>query len=453
MNLDLAMNAWGLALLNFIWQGAVIGAVAALLLAPLRGASARWRYAVCAAGLGLCLLLPLAQCLDLTPADVELATDMQVDGQMPALVTAWALGAALMLGRLALGLAWVRRARRRSVPAPAEWQARLDRLARRMGLAQPVPLRLLPQLSGPITLGTFKPCVLLPAALLSRLPVDLLEALLAHELAHVQRWDYLANLLQSAVEALLFFHPAVWWLSARMRAERELVADEIAAELLDDPRGLARALHALSELQPRPMPAVALAARGGDLLRRVERLVAPRPQATGWKLALPALLIAAASFVVQARGREAPEPPAGPAAAAANAAAEVPAQQLRLPVNAKHVVVVDDATGKVLMSRDADAIVPIASLTKLLTAMVIIDAKLNPEEKLRITDDDVDTLKHSKSRVRVGTQMTRQAALEMALMASENRAAAALARTFPGGEPGFVKAVAAKLRALGLTRT
>ncbi|KQY86991.1 hypothetical protein ASD35_18905 [Pelomonas sp. Root1444] len=126
---------------------------------------------------------------------------------------------------------------------------------------------------------------------------------------------------------------------------------------------------------------------------------------------------------------------------------------MRLPVNAKHVVVIDDATGKVLMARNADAVVPIASLTKLLTAMVVLDAKLDPNEKLRITDDDVDTLKHSRSRVRVGTQMSRQAALEMALMASENRAAAALARTFPGGEAGFVKAVNAKIRALGLSRT
>lgn len=451
MSLGIVMNAWGWALVNFVWQGAVIGAGAALLLGLLRGASARWRYAVCAAGLLLCLVLPLAQCLDLAPAEVEFASEATLVEQMPALVTAWALGAALMLGRLALGLAWVGRARRRSMPAPLAWQARLDALARRLGLKRAVNLRLLDDLSSPITLGMLKPCVLLPAALLSRMPADLLEALLAHELAHVRRWDYLANLLQSAVEALLFFHPVVWWLSARMRAERELVADEISADLLDDPHRLARALHALSELQPRALPAVAVAAQGGDLLRRVERLLAPKPQATGWKLALPALLIAATSFVVQARGRDAPEQPPAPAKAAA--AQTKPAQELRLPVNAKHVVVVDDVTGQVLMSRNADAVVPIASLTKLLTAMVVLDAKLDPTEKLRITSDDVDTLKHSRSRVRVGTRMTRQAALEMALMESENRAAAALARTFPGGEAGFVKAVNAKLRKLGLSRT
>lgn len=458
MNLDVAIHAWGWALLNFVWQGALIGAVAALLLALLRGASARWRYAVCAVSLGLCLGLPLAQCLELAPAEVEFAGELSAMArQMPALVSAWALGAALMLGRLALGLAWVGRARRRSRAAPPEWQARLDALARRLGLRRAVRLRLLPDLAGPITLGSLKPCVLLPAALLSRLPVDLLEALLAHELAHVRRWDYLANLLQSAVEALLFFHPVVWWLSARMRHERELVADDISAELLgpgDGRHRLAQALHALSELHHTSMPSsLAPAARGGDLLARIERLLAPRPQATGWKLALPALLIAATSFVVQARTKDAPRVSEPPAAVAAAPADTPPAQQLRLPVNAKHVVVVDDATGKVLMARDADAVVPIASLTKLLTAMVVLDARLDPAEKLRITRDDVDTLKHSRSRVRVGTQMSRLAALELALMESENRAAAALARTFPGGETGFVKAMQAKIRSLGLKHT
>lgn len=453
MSLDIVMTAWGLALLNFVWQGAIVGAVAALLLALLRGAPARWRYAACGASLLLCLALPLAQCLNLAPGDGDFAGELPpLLEQLPALVTAWALGTGLMLARLALGLAWVGRARRRSTPAPAEWQLRLDALSLRLGFKRVVGLRLLPELPGPIAIGVFKPCVLLPAALLSRLPVDLLEALLAHELAHVRRADYLANLLQSVVEALLFFHPVVWWLSARMRAERELVADEISAELLGDPRRMALALHALSELQPQRLPGVALAAGGGDLLARIERLLAPRPQATGWKLALPALLIAATSFVVQARGRsEADTPP--PATHAAGQVEAPPAQQLRLPVNAKHVLVVDDATGKVLMARDPDAVVPIASLTKLLTAMVVLDAKLDPNEKLRITSNDVDTLKHSRSRVRVGTQMTRQAALEMALMESENRAAFALARTFPGGDAGFEKAMHAKIRALGLTRT
>jgi D-alanyl-D-alanine endopeptidase (penicillin-binding protein 7) len=456
MNLGVAMNAWGWALLNFIWQGAAIGAVAALLLAVMRGAPARWRYAVCATSLGLCLALPLSQGLDLgAPGEAgePVAELLPLAEQLPALVTAWALGTALMLARLAMGLAWVGRARRRSTPAPAEWQTRFDDLARRMRLRRPVSLRLLPALAGPVALGTLRPCVLLPAALLTRLPVDLLEALLAHELAHVRRLDYLANLLQSVVEALLFFHPVVWWLSARMRAERELVADEMAAQALGDARRLAVALHALADLDSgTATPWLAPAARGGDLLGRIERLLAPRPHATGWKLALPALLIAATSFVVQAQRSPAPdaaEPAAPPPAAPAPSTVPAVTALLQLPLNARHVMVVDDATGRVLMARNADAVVPIASITKLLTAMVVLDAQLDPQQRLRIARDD----KPLHSRLRVGAQMTRQTALEMTLLASENRAAVALARSLPGGEAAFAQAMAAKIRSLGLKHT
>lgn len=458
MNLEILVQAWGGALLNFVWQGLVVGAVAGALLALLRGAPARWRYAVSGLALAVCLALPLLQCLDLSPADgMDVVDEMEsLAAQMPALVGAWALGSALMLGRIALGLAWVRRARRQARPAPAPWQARLDALAQRLNLRRRVTLGLLPELDGPIALGMLRPLVLLPASLLSRMPAELLEALLAHELAHVRRWDYLANLLQSAVEALLFFHPVVWWLSARMRAERELVADEISAELLGDSRRMARALQALAELSPpRPVPTLAVAARGGEVLRRIERLLAPRPHATGWKLALPALLIAATSFMVQASTRPAAEdaPPVHSAQGVVSAPPQAPVPPIKLPVNAKHVVVIDENSGKVLMARDPDAVVPIASLTKLLTAMVVLDARLDPKEELRITSDDVDRLKHSASRVAVGTTMSRRSALEMALMASENRAAAALARTFPGGEEAFAKAMHAKIRSLGLTRT
>lgn len=162
-----------------------------------------------------------------------------------------------------------------------------------------------------------------------------------------------------------------------------------------------------------------------------------------------ALVMAAGSLAAQAGVRHAPENPP-PASRPLHADGAAP---LHLPVNAKHMVVLDDATGRVLMARDQDAVVPIASLTKLLTAMVVLDARLDPREPLRIAPEDVDTLKHSASRVPVGTRMTRWSALEMALMASENRAAAALARTFPGGEAGFLHAMQAKIHSLGLTRT
>ncbi|WAC71064.1 serine hydrolase [Roseateles sp. SL47] len=124
----------------------------------------------------------------------------------------------------------------------------------------------------------------------------------------------------------------------------------------------------------------------------------------------------------------------------------------RLPINARHMVVVDDA-GQVLAAKEPDAVVPIASLTKLMTAMVVLDAHQNPQEELRIDDEDVDHLKHSASRIAVGARITRADALEMALIASENRAASVLARHYPGGRRAFESAMQAKIRALGLTHT
>ncbi|OWQ90726.1 hypothetical protein CDN99_11135 [Roseateles aquatilis] len=125
---------------------------------------------------------------------------------------------------------------------------------------------------------------------------------------------------------------------------------------------------------------------------------------------------------------------------------------MKLPVNARHMLVIDDS-GRVLMAKDADSVVPVASLTKLMTAMVILDARQDMREQIRIDDADVDRLKHSRSRVRVGATMTREAAMELALISSENRAASALARNFPGGLPAYEAAVVAKIRALGLTHT
>jgi len=138
---------------------------------------------------------------------------------------------------------------------------------------------------------------------------------------------------------------------------------------------------------------------------------------------------------------------------ASTALAKSPEAPLQLPVNARHALVLENGSGKVLMAKDADTQVPIASLTKLMTAMVVLDTKADLKARIRIQREDVDTLKHSPSRVPVGAQMTRGAALHLALMSSDNRAAAALARTLPGGLPAFEQAVHAKIRALGLTRT
>ena len=130
------------------------------------------------------------------------------------------------------------------------------------------------------------------------------------------------------------------------------------------------------------------------------------------------------------------------------AATPIPA---RLMLKSASALVLDQTTGQPLLEKQAGVAVPIASLTKLMTAMVLLDAHLDPREQITITNDDKDDLRHSRSRLPVGTLLPREEALLLALLASENRAAHALGRTFPGGLGAFVQAMNAKARALGLS--
>ncbi|MGZ8290079.1 MAG: serine hydrolase [Telluria sp.] len=131
----------------------------------------------------------------------------------------------------------------------------------------------------------------------------------------------------------------------------------------------------------------------------------------------------------------------------------VSAAAFAVPFGSQSVLVVEDGTGKILLEKNADRVVSIASLTKLMTAMVVLDAKQDMDETIAIDRRDVDTLKHSTSRVPVGAKISRRDVLHLALMSSDNRAAASLARTFDGGPVGFKAAVRAKIRALGMTQT
>jgi serine-type D-Ala-D-Ala endopeptidase (penicillin-binding protein 7) len=122
-----------------------------------------------------------------------------------------------------------------------------------------------------------------------------------------------------------------------------------------------------------------------------------------------------------------------------------------LSLKSASALVLDQWTGQALVEKQAGAVLPIASLTKLMTAMVVLDAHLDPGEVLTITDEDKDDLRHSRSRLPVGTRLPREQALLLALLASENRAAHALGRTFPGGLSAFVQAMNVKARVLGLS--
>jgi D-alanyl-D-alanine carboxypeptidase/D-alanyl-D-alanine endopeptidase (penicillin-binding protein 7) len=124
-----------------------------------------------------------------------------------------------------------------------------------------------------------------------------------------------------------------------------------------------------------------------------------------------------------------------------------------LSLRSAHAVVVDEATGEVLFDKDGGTAAPIASLTKLMTAMVVLDAHQDPEEQIRVTEDDLDKLKHTHGGIRPGLTLSRAGLLELALIASDNHAATALARHYPGGLDAFVAAVQRKIQALGLGST
>jgi len=310
MSAPALVAAIGWTLVHFVWQGALLGCVVAVLLTLLRNARPETRYAIACLGLLLCLAWPAVDlALLLTEGSaagggkvssgsaVFAAAGPDAGGLLPWLgqnlgwiVALWASCAGALGLRMAVGLLWIGRAARLESRDPV-WQDRLSRLAERCGLGREVRLRVVEDLTSPITAGWWRPVVLVPASLVAGMPPQLLEALLAHELGHVRRHDYLVNLLQNVIETLLFYHPAVWWLSRRIRAEREQIADDFAARHLGDPRRLALALSELEKLQF-SRHHLAQAANGGDLMARIRRLLRPDVQALNWKAAIPVLGLA-----------------------------------------------------------------------------------------------------------------------------------------------------------------
>jgi uncharacterized protein (TIGR03435 family) len=187
-------------------------------------------------------------------------------------VAIWLTGATAFLLRLVGGWMLAERLQYRMVrPAPAEWQRTLDRLRSRVSVNRPLRLLVSGLVKAPAAIGWLRPIVLVPVGALAGLPAAQIEALLLHELAHIRRHDYLVNILQSAVEAVFFYHPAVWWISGHMRTERELCCDDIAVSITGDALIYARALAEFDSarfIQPAVM-----AANGGSVADRIARLL------------------------------------------------------------------------------------------------------------------------------------------------------------------------------------
>ena len=369
----IVLQSLGWALVHLLWQGALVALALAVALRIVDRRAASLRYLLSCGALALLLVLPVltawqhAALLSQTSPESPLAVLANpaqpvgppflahpeprerdtpliagnasgmgrlltvVSEHMPWLVLAWGLGVAVSSLRLLSGWSRLRRLIREAEPAPSPWQTSLDQLAGRLGMTRPVRLLRSAALEVPAAVGWLRPAILLPVATLSGLSARQVEMVLAHELAHLRRHDFVVNLVQTLVETLLFYHPAVWWMSRVIRVEREHCCDDIAVGTSGSAVSYARALAALESLRASPLPLAspALSALGGSLTDRVRRLVgAPQTRCSSrWAGAsvitlLTGLAVATPLAVLALPLRSVPSP----AAAALPATASVTAQ-------------------------------------------------------------------------------------------------------------------------------
>jgi HEAT repeat protein len=235
-------------------------------------------------------------------------------------VIVWVLGVVIFSARLAYGWMAARRLRTNGTRATTQGlQQMLARLTERMRVSRPVQVLESMLVEVPAVIGWLRPVILVPTSALTGLTPQQLEVLLAHELAHVRRYDYIVNVAQCVIEALLFYHPAVWWASRRAREEREQCCDDLVVQLCGDRRLYASALVEMERLRP-AAPRLALAATGGSLLHRVRRLVLPRASRhelfPRWAAGLAGIVAVTVTLLAAGNDRLAGEPAESQAGAA-----------------------------------------------------------------------------------------------------------------------------------------
>ena len=390
------VEAVGWVLLHFVWQGALIALALAIALAVTGERQAGLRYALSCGALTLMLAATLATAATVwtsgdasalpgpaagaTPSPAELTgvrggtagvpsaaaagatfssrfsptplaggpdSRQLVSTAMPWLVAAW-IGGVLLLSLRLLGGWWQTRALRAVDVAPVpDWcHARLSTLADRLCITRPVAIVSSIRVPVPVIVGHLKPLIVLPAAALSGLSPAHLEAVIAHELAHVRRHDYLVNLAQTVIETLLFYHPAVWWVSRHVRVAREHCCDDIAVTVCRSRHEYVRALFDLEELRDET-PALALGATDGSLLARGRRLLVPQQGRTSSpRLAASVIALMVVAAAVTGASFNAALVPAIPTLEITAAPPEPAAgPQTSPPANATSVVVAPDTTG------------------------------------------------------------------------------------------------------------
>jgi beta-lactamase regulating signal transducer with metallopeptidase domain len=332
-------QALGWALLHLVWQATIVAGILAAVLALIPRESANIRYASASSALALVFAMfvtTTVRAYDPAAAPVRIAAsstteesvgiplsqvpvmivataaeswrDRAIDSvatarqSLPTVVAFWLLGVLFFSARLIVS--WFR-ARALltdgATEASASWQRVAARLSEALGLQRAVRLLESAAVEVPSVIGTLRPVILLPASTLTGLTPEQLEMVLAHELAHIRRHDFLMNLLQAFVETLMFYHPAVWWMSRRVRIERENCCDDLAVAVCGNPLQYAKALTRLEELRAAALPVV-VAANGGSLLDRIRRIAAGRAETTSlssrWAAGIATFAIVGVSLAI-----------------------------------------------------------------------------------------------------------------------------------------------------------
>ena len=307
------IHALGWTLVHSLWQGFIVFVIASLLLWVLRKHSPHLKYTVLCLSMAVILLssvitfLVLSDSFQSTQENVpsvnaypmalivypgsqgtgsglvfyvrsylsHLNSFVEMNGNY--LVLFWFIGFMFFMIRYLGGLSYIHQLKKKGThPIPEYWQQKAMNLAGKSGISKGLKILESIYIKIPVTIGHFKPVILVPIGMIASLPPEQVEAILVHEMAHIVRKDYLVNLLQSMMEALFFYHPVVWWISQKIRSERENICDDIAVKRTRDPLTYIKALTTMEELNSHvPVLANAFAGDKKHLLNRIRRMISP----------------------------------------------------------------------------------------------------------------------------------------------------------------------------------
>ncbi len=291
---DELINALGWTFVHSLWQGSLVALIMTAVLGKISSQQARKRYVIATLSLISVLLCSVITFVLLYQQPVEtvrgtdlFATAVTATADVatlsiyawisqfnPFLVSIWIMGVVFFALRFCFGLGYLQHLKSQTIVTSPEWQTSLDKIVHTLGYTRSVRLAQSALIRIPVVTGYLKPVILFPVGIINQLHTDEVEAILAHEVAHLVRNDFVQNLVQSLIEMVFYYHPAVWWISAVVRSERENCCDDLAVQVCSNSFTYAKALVRLEDVSYRA-PALALPFAGskGHLLNRIKRIL------------------------------------------------------------------------------------------------------------------------------------------------------------------------------------